>query len=819
MAWRKQNSPNEHDRVPSYYANNRLYPKAFANSESKWLRRTSRRIHDGLSFPMNYGLDTVSDDLNTSPYASPYYINGRFTTQNSYLQRSSSSSIQGTKKLLSIGDTVDDFEKSDIQATIDMWQGKQIKFELPYSGKVVGNTISIRNTEGCTGILSIYISASENGTPIYETAVDLCKVSEDIFEHLSLYSMTTIARDANPRGVLYVRMEIWDEIDSKRSANPFNTGRKIEIAATGLGNHYSSVYKLGDKNVPVNEKIEYERLPSRPCMGLIYNHYVSVPVNRHETEDRGAYVSKDGYRYAIFCYKDSSEAKVAVYDIEMNTIVEGTDIRVDGRVEHLDIVQANDEVYYVDGYSPLQKFTIGEWKTFTFPTTTADSVKVSVDVDVFAASRLGEDGGDYLFIYDDGKWKYEDTEVALSEFGIAISGEVADSGRITVTYVAAGMVTEAQASATYTDARPVIAGSIICKFYNRIYLSGFRADPNLVQCTEIAAEGPIYDSYLYRFYVPDDSPRSTSTNNVTAMVPYQTDTLMIISNNSYSLYSVDSTLESSIPSQVSTYIDGGGVQSSGDICNYAGVIYSFDQDEGIRRFSGATWTKIPNSVDTHFERVDMTKPRKLWGYARKLYFNYTDKIDGKAKCLIWDSEMNYQQYPWFQDSDLPFCDVRMEDNFKLLGIHPDYPCIMSLYAEDTWRRLDTPITFERHTKYVTLPGNAYNMIVKRVHNKVLANSNRWWWFGITVDVDEWEQTRGREDWYRFPCWDTVQYQESPENPFPVQDVYESNSVSLLSINNLRIKAISVQEKVKCKTFRDMASLVSILIEAYPEPYI
>ena len=230
MAYRKQNSPHEHDRVPSYYANNRLYPGSYANTD--WLGRSARRVHDGLSIPMNYGLDTTSDDINSSPYSSPYYINGRFNSQDMFTQRSSASSVQGTKRLLSIGDIEDDFSREDEQTTIQLWQGKQIKFELPYNGKVVGNTLSIRNTDGCTGILSVYISASEKGQPIYETAVDLCKVSVDFFEHIKLYAMTPIARKANPRGVLYVRMEIWDEIDQKRSANPFNTGRKIDIAAT-----------------------------------------------------------------------------------------------------------------------------------------------------------------------------------------------------------------------------------------------------------------------------------------------------------------------------------------------------------------------------------------------------------------------------------------------------------------------------------------------------------------------------------------------------------------------------------------------------------
>ena len=73
MAVRYQNDPHPKGRVPSYYANNKLYKDSYARTD--WLTRTSRRIHDGLSLQMNYGLDTVSDDVNSSPYSSPYYIN------------------------------------------------------------------------------------------------------------------------------------------------------------------------------------------------------------------------------------------------------------------------------------------------------------------------------------------------------------------------------------------------------------------------------------------------------------------------------------------------------------------------------------------------------------------------------------------------------------------------------------------------------------------------------------------------------------------------------------------------------------------------
>lgn len=839
MAWRWQNSSHPHGRTPGYYANHNLYPGSYQQPEAQ--TRTSRRVHDGLSLTNNYGLDTTSDDINSSPYSSPYYINGRYNSDNLITQRGNSASVQGTKFLLDYHvDRTSDFSESDIQTTIKMWQGKQIKFEIPYTGKVVGNTITIKNTEECTGILSIYISAKENAQPLYETSVDLCKVSSDRFEHIELHSMTVVPQLANPKGKLYVRMEIWDEVSQVRSANPFNTGRKIEIAATGLGNHYECIYDISDKNVMSEERYIYEPQPSRPLIGLLYSEYESVPVDRIDNMKTGGTVSKDGYRYDIFCVKNNTEAEVVIYDKEMNKIVEVWDekegkyvkpkIKIDSRVEQLNIAQVTDKdkvswVYYVDGYSPLQRFKIGVWESSNLGIGSADKMKANIDNDKWFKSDLGNVSGSYTFTYRNSKWMYNEEEKNLSDYGITITGGSPSEGSsVNVSYTVTLGGTKKVESVEYVDARPVVAPSLIMFHNNRLFLAGFRNDPNLVQISSIEEYGPDFTLFPYRFYTPDRSPYDTTLTPITAMVEYSTDQIMFLGKTFFSIFQTYSSksapsLESGMPTQVSTYIDSAGVQSQGDVVNYKGVIYSFDLKEGIRRYSGATWSKIPSSIDSHFDRVDMEKPRKLWGYADKLYFNYTDSVDGRKKCLVWDMGMNYQQYPWFQDVDLPFCDARFDDTEELVGIHPDYPCIMRLYAEDTWSRLDTPIMFRRDTKYLSLPGNASDMTVKRVHVKIINNANRWWYLSVNGDKQNMTQFRGHDKWYRQAVWDTITATEPVETPFPFEDVFEENAVYRMSVNNMRLRCSSIQLRVMTKTFRNQANLISIMIEAQPKQYL
>jgi hypothetical protein len=534
-------------------------------------------------------------------------------------------------------------------------------------------------------------------------------------------------------------------------------------------------------------------------------------------------------------------AELIIYDKEMNDFVKRTDgkplhVKIDGRVTQLNIAQVTDTdkhtwVYYVDGYSPLQRFKLQQWgngdviESEAYPVGSADKISVNINEQTWYNSDLGSTSGTYVFTYHNWNWQYNSENVSLSTYGISLTGGSPSEGStITVIYsVSEGGSKEIQ-SIQYVDSRPVIAASLIMFHNNRLYLSGFRNDPNLVQISSIDEAGPNFNSFPYRFYAPNRSPYDTSLNPITALTEYASDQIMISFKNGFSIYSTygstsSAGLETGTPTQVSTWTDSAGISSQGDIVNYKGTIYSFDEKEGIRRYNGAMWSRLPNSsIDSHYDRVDMTKPRKLWGFANKLYFNYTDKIDNRKKCLVWDQQMNYQQYPWFQDVDIPFCDARSDETEYLIGIHPDYPCIMQLYAEDTWRRLDTPIVFERHSKYLSMPGNGADIVLKRVHNKVIANSNRWWWFGLSFDKHSMEQHRGSEPWYRIPCWNTIEDNEPIEYPFPVEDIYEKDSVSRLTISNLRIQCTAIQERVKCKTFRSQCNLVSVEMEVYPRQF-
>jgi hypothetical protein len=168
-------------------------------------------------------------------------------------------------------------------------------------------------------------------------------------------------------------------------------------------------------------------------------------------------------------------------------------------------------------------------------------------------------------------------------------------------------------SIEFVDARPVLGASLIMFHNNRLYLAGFRNDPNLVQVSAIDAEGPNFTQFPYRFYAPNRSPYDTSLNPITALTEVANDQIMISLKNGFTIYQTYSGtkstgLEDYMPSQVGVFTDSAGVQSQGDITNYKGIVYSFDEKEGLRRFTGSLWNNVPAAqpVSSHYDRVDIT---------------------------------------------------------------------------------------------------------------------------------------------------------------------------------------------------------------------
>ena len=159
----------------------------------------------------------------------------------------------------------------------------------------------------------------------------------------------------------------------------------------------------------------------------------------------------------------------------MNKLIDNQ-IQVDGRVEQLNIAQVTDTnkvtwVYYVDGYSLLQRFKIGVWETdptFHYEGS-ADNVKAEIDAETWYDSPLGAASGYYIFTYTNGHWYYNENVVDITTYGITlIGGSAAEGAHIYVSYTVTTGGTKTLESYEYVDARPVAGASLIMFHNNRL---------------------------------------------------------------------------------------------------------------------------------------------------------------------------------------------------------------------------------------------------------------------------------------------------------------------------------------------------------------
>ncbi len=737
-------------RLSWWNSQNEIYEGIYARGQSQ--TRSSRRLHDGLMEAANYGLDADDDDQNTSAFASPYYVNGRYFSKRAKVNRANISSRYGIYRRICPDERLVDFTDDDILTWLKLRQGERWEFQLNCeNNQVIGNTITIRNTGKSKGYLLIEAAQDRELSPDYMTFIALRDLTDEAV-HKKLYDINTITPE---NGSLWISLSIYDDIkdmhldledESRRdypdTSEPFAQNTYIEIAASGMASRQIAEYEMPNTNRRLQEiQYDYHRKPSAPLIGLIYSTWAPVPVDKIGNEQDGATVFRDGHRYDIFAGNNGTDAKLFIYDYEKNSFVDGVDIPIDLTTPIVYIGQPDDSVYFVDKAHALRQFVIGSWE----------------------ASDVTADN---------------------SESGTPLQA-------------------------------PDGAG-LLCFYNNRLYLANFPDEPNLAMCSQIEKDGPHYNEFPYRWYIPNKNQKETSSMPITAVVPYSSTSIMFATTKTASLFTASASFETGIPTLLDFYGDNTGVESQGDICNYAGTIYQFSSTEGIRRFNGAKWEVVPNSVNRLFRRVDMSKPRKLFGYSNGLYFSYIDSVDGQQKVLFWDMLMNYQQYPWFQDTNISFADVRADKEFNILSTHAKYLCVENIYHTDTWADFDTPIVLERHSKYFQVPGLANDMILRRLWPTFLGDSTRSWWVALSLQT---KRTMANIDAvnnvfvWRKVVHKSIEKPDAPTDIFKNVDT-EQPGIKRTSID-LSASAISFQWRIKTYTFDSQANMLYVLPEIGP----
>lgn len=451
-------------------------------------------------------------------------------------------------------------------------------------------------------------------------------------------------------------------------------------------------------------------------------------------------VCTDEGKFLVFPIKYDSGIELWRFNVDTHvyTQIDTSAAPVDQKAEAVRFAQGLGKLYFVDGYSPLQRIDLSTWK---------------------------------------------------SELAIAKQEDIDEP------------------NVTPQDMQAQPGASLILRINNRIWLAGFKEDPNFVQYSILNSltgtpdaktenAGVQYDQFsdISWFYSPDRSPKDSVCGPITALANFDGN-LIIFRTNGASVWKPGN--EFSSPSQADMYSYNIGVESQEDVCNLNGALYIYNRSEGVRRFTGADAVMQSMPIDNELRKLPYNSPRFLFAHANKVRLYCDPKDRGYADHNFIYFTILANQSPWYCDDNTPAVWLLGDQNDDTVyAMHPLYPAIYEVDAEDQFTDFDSSITMQYHTTYKS-PGEISGWtILHRVLLKLVASSTNIWFIGVDFDH--------RDDpavWRKY-----VKKQEDDLDP--VESVFENTADAGTQTINLmmRAKVRDFQVRVLVNCWQDNAML-------------
>lgn len=336
-------------------------------------------------------------------------------------------------------------------------------------------------------------------------------------------------------------------------------------------------------------------------------------------------------------------------------------------------VQAEGYFYYVDGDSVLQRVNLTTWVT-------------------------------------------EPAVPAQSEIGIVYTGDLA------------------QAQIELTAKK---GASLILYHQNRIYLSGFKDDPNIVHFSLIDGTAPRVDQFnvTNRFYSPDNAPEDTSCDPITALASLN-DNVVVFRRESLSVFTLAGGFDFGSPQQLSPEGNRFGVLNQEAVAYGRNLIYFFNPTEGVMRFAGSLSKVESLKVDNILAAIpDENRANvflEYFDFKVRLYFSLEPGTPNNRSLVMYTSFA--KPSPWFMDINTPVnstVGVGAED--KLYALHSQYPSVYEVDAKNQLTDFGSIIEAEYHTAYISSHDPFGWEMPRRVFAMVMANSTNSYYLGIDYD--------------------------------------------------------------------------------------
>lgn len=346
-----------------------------------------------------------------------------------------------------------------------------------------------------------------------------------------------------------------------------------------------------------------------------------------------------------------------------------------------------------------------------------------------------------------------------------------------------------------------VGASLIHWLNNRMYLSGFKDDPNLVIMSLIDDVKPRPEQYNDRFYSPDQSPEASAGSPVTAIAD-QSDYLIIFRIDGISMYDRGGSAILDDASQITPEGASLGVLNQEAVCQGKNNIYFYNPVEGVQRFGGSVNRTVSGDIENLLARIkNKDKVFMVFQNQRvRMYFSFDGEVPDS--CLYYYAELE-GKLPWYMDINTPVSSaVPSKDDKTIYAIHSQVPTVMEVDAQAT--DFDSYIVLEWHSQYHT-PSTADPSgwtFIKRLHLHEIVDTTHSIFIGLDTDHRDRPIV-----WRRFVEGDV----NEEVNPDAVFQHTAEPGTTVISIP-MYVRCRNYQVRLKRYCYKDQGEVVGVQME-------
>ena len=686
---------------------------AYARSDG-WSTRYFHRKTGGSIIASMAGLNVTDSDYTRRNGESPFLSNARLNGTKETRTRSQSMSRPG-QKFRGVPEGSEQEQVRPITDGINWFPVKEfttIRYTHKNDARMtsIGLYLKAEEPESSSAHLLVIVRNPEDNEELCRGFIPVSKISEAALHWFRLIR--------TPESDVLVDVTLIDDMNA--SGVPLDT--KVEVLFGGEDNHKLAVHEVPNLDKALREKpYVYEPGVGAPLTSTKTTDWKTFPVwiqsNYFVSESKRwipiGVIKSNGekaiykYSYVEILQNGAKHQRITSAITEMIPAA-----KINQAATQVRMTQAGDGLYFVDGYSALQRVVLTSWAV-------ENAVPTSTDILGFVPNQ----------------YYYKNS--------IIFQGGSIQKAKV-------DFQAGATFSATNWDASPLTdyaawnGASLVYFLNNRLFLSGFRnetvgspakSEPNLVIMSSIDSIAPKYDFFnksVEFFYTPDKAPSSTATSPITGFADIN-DNLIVFMMDNLSFVSVPNGIEFGNASQTTPAGSGFGILRQEHVTQGRNNIYFFNPTEGVMRLGGSVSNVISRPVDALLKRITDIESVYLQLHKGALRLYYHEDGEENNFCLYDYTNYATQRSYWYRDDNTPIAYINSDNGYDVeLGVGSQYPCVIEAEVQDSGD-FDCAIAYEYHTNYMSAPNKVNNIIVRRVHVTSMQDFNASLFIGLDVD--------------------------------------------------------------------------------------